>query len=36
MCDAEVLEHWMCDMYIYMHKHERLWESGGMLPHKIC
>ena len=26
---------WMCDVYVYMHKHERLGESGDMLPHEI-
>ena len=26
---------WMCDVYVYMHKHERLGGSGGMLPQEI-
>ena len=25
----------MCDVYVYMHKHERLGGSGGMLPQEI-
>ena len=26
---------WMYDVYVYMHKHERLGGSGGMLPQEI-
>ena len=26
---------WVCDVYVYMHKHERLGGSGGMLPQEI-